>query len=79
MKCEKNSKSEVGPKKNWPSYVQRGKAPPIEPFTGEGSNVHWDDWLPTLEQAAMWNRWDDQEKLIQLAGHLHGKAQREWN
>lgn len=27
----------------------------------------------------MWNRWDDQEKLIQLARHLHGKAQREWD
>ena len=58
--------------------VRRGKAPPIEPFTGESPSVHWDDWLPTLERAAMWNNWNEPEKLIQLAGHLRGKAQREW-
>ena len=59
--------------------ARRGKAPPIEPFTGEGPSVHWDDWLPTLERAATWNNWNEQEKLIQLAGHLRGKAQREWD
>ena len=58
---------------------RRGKAPPVESFTGEGSSVHWDDWLPTLERAATWNNWSEQEKLIQLAGHLRGRAQREWD
>ena len=31
---------------------RRGKAPPVESFTGEESSVHWDDWLPTPERAA---------------------------
>ena len=52
---------------------RRGKAPPVESFTGEESSVHWDDWLPTLERAATWNNWSEQEKLIQLAGHLRGE------
>ena len=55
--------------------VRQGKAPPVESFNGEDTSVHWNDWLPTLEQAATWNNWSEQEKLIQLAGHLHGKAQ----
>jgi len=29
----------------------------VKLFTGENSSVHWDDWLPTLEQAATWNNW----------------------
>ena len=56
---------------------RRGKAPPVESFTGEESSVHWDDWLPTLERAATWNNWSEQEKLIQLAEHLHGRAQKD--
>ena len=59
--------------------VRRGKAPPVKAFTGDEATVHWDDWLPTLERAATWNNWSEQEKLIQLAGHLRGKAQREWD
>ena len=30
--------------------VRRGKAPPVEAFTGDEATVHWDDWLPTLER-----------------------------
>jgi len=26
-----------------------------------------------------WNRWREEEKLLQLAGHLRGKALQEWN
>ena len=61
------------------SSVRRGKAPPVEAFTGDEATVHLDDWLPTLERAATWNNWSEQEKLIQLAGHLRGKAQTEWD
>ena len=50
-----------------------------ESFTREHAAVHWDEWLPTLERAATWNNWSEQKKLIQLAGHLRGKAQREWD
>ena len=38
-----------------------------------------DDWLPTLERAGVWNAWSKEELLIQLAGHLRGRALQEWN
>ena len=38
-----------------------------------------DDWLTTLQRAAQWNGWDLDELLIQLAGHLNGRAVQEWN
>lgn len=59
--------------------VQRGKAPPVECFSGEDANVTWDDWLATLEHAAIWYGWNKDEKLLQLAGHLKDKAIQEWN
>jgi len=58
---------------------RRGKAPPIDPFSGENVEVRFEDWLPSLERAAEWNCWSEAEKLIQLAGHLRGKALQEWN
>ena len=30
--------------------AHRGKAPPVEPFTGERSDQLWEEWLPTLER-----------------------------
>ena len=53
-----------------------GKAPPIDTFTGENSDVLWEDWLPTLESAAHWN---EDEKLPQLAGYLRKKTLQELN
>ena len=38
-----------------------------------------DDWLPALVQAAEWNKWTKDELLIQLAGHLKGRARQEWS
>ena len=58
---------------------RRGKAPPIDPFTGENSEIGFDDWLPTLERAAAWNNWTGDEMIIQLAGYLRGRALQEWN
>ena len=55
-----------------------GKAPPVDPFC-DNDIVRFDDWLPSLERAASWNSWGDGEKLLQLAGHLHGRALQEWN
>eukprot|EP00731_Ephydatia_muelleri_P016088 Em0009g512a len=55
-----------------------GKAPPIDSFSGDCYEVQLDDWLPSLERAAEWNRWSPEEKLMQLAGHLRGKALQEW-
>ena len=48
-------------------------------FTGEDSAVRWEDWLHTLERAATWNGWSDEESLMQLAGHLRGRVLVEWN
>ena len=35
---------------------RRGKAPPIDidTFTGDDPEIRQDDWLPTLDRAAMW-------------------------
>ena len=30
-------------------------------------------------RASRWNGWSPEEKLIQLAGHLRGRAESEWN
>ena len=58
---------------------RRGKAPPIDPFTGENPEVRLEDWLPSLKRAGEWNGWSDKEQLLQLAGHLRGRALQEWN
>ena len=52
------------------SGSRRGKAPPVDPFSGDDGVARFDDWLPSLERAASWNAWTDEEKLLQLAGHL---------
>ncbi|MCY3927700.1 MAG: hypothetical protein OXG81_05455 [Acidobacteria bacterium] len=57
---------------------RRGKAPPIDPFTAEDIGITFDDWLPILERAATWNEWAPEESLMQLAGHLRGRALQEW-
>ena len=56
--------------------TRRGKAPPIDPFSADDGAVGFDDWLPSLDRAASWNAWTDEEKLLQLAGHLRLQ---EWN
>lgn len=55
------------------------KAPPIDPFTGENPELRLVDWLPSLRRAAQWNRWSKEEELMQLAGHLRGRALQKWN
>ena len=57
---------------------QPGKAPPTDPFTAEDRGMTFDDWLPILERVAIWNEWTPEESLMQLAGHLWGRALREW-
>ena len=55
-----------------------GKAPPIDEFTGEDRWITFDDWLPILERAAIWNGWTQDELLMQLTGYLRGRALQEW-
>ena len=62
-----------------PPPTRRGKAPPVDPFTGENPAIRAEDWFPSLERTANWNGWNSEELLIQLAGHLRGKALMEWN
>jgi hypothetical protein len=57
---------------------RQGKAPPVDPFTGEDPEMRFEDWLPSLDRAAEWNQWTPQESLLQLAGHLRGRAHQEW-
>ena len=61
------------------SRPRRGKAPPVDSFTGEDQNSTLDDWLPSLQTAATWYDWSEDEKLMQLGGHLCGKARQEWD
>ena len=58
--------------------VAVGKAPPIDEFTGEDRRITFDDWLPILERAAIWNGWTQDELLMQLTGYLRGRALQEW-
>ena len=59
--------------------VHRGKAPPVDAFTGEEAELRLEDWLPTLERASSWNGWTQEELLMQFAGYLRGRALQEWN
>ena len=56
---------------------RRGRAPPVNPFDGE-SDILFEDWMPGLLRAAEWNDWSEHKTLIQLAGHLRGRALQEW-
>ena len=60
------------------SVQRKGKAPPIDQFTGENPEIRFEDWLPSLTRASKWNRWTPEEDLIQLAGYLRGRALQEW-
>ena len=53
--------------------------PSIDPFSGENPEVTIEEWLPSLQRAADWNKWSEPEILIQLAGHLRGRALQKWN
>ena len=61
------------------TQARRGKAPPLSKFSGEDPECLLDDWLPSIERASTWNAWSEEDRLIQLAGHLKGRALQEWN
>ena len=77
---ESTDTSSPGPRPvpNTAHKPRRGKAPPVDPFSGESDEVQLDDWLPALERAASWNEWSEEDRLLQLAGHLRKKALQEW-
>ena len=52
-----------------PAYAhQRGKATPVDPFTAEGVKITYDDWLPILEQGAIWNEWTPKDTYTDTVG-----------
>ena len=59
--------------------IRRGKAPPVNEFSGEDPDILLEDWLPSIERASEWNGWSEEDRMIQLAGHLKGRALQEWN
>ena len=59
---------------NGTSHMRRGKAPPVDTFCGVDPECRFEDWLPTLKRAAKWNGWTEDDLLLQLAGHLKGRA-----
>ena len=61
------------------THRRRGKAPPVSEFTGADPEYILDDWLPSLEHASQWKAWTEEERLMQFAGHLRGRALQEWN
>ena len=62
-----------------PTSACKGKAPPVNEFSGEDLECPLDDWLPSLERASAWNDWSEEERMMQLAGHLKGRTLQEWN
>ena len=60
-------------------HHRRGRAPPISLFSGEDAELRLDYWLPSMERAKAWNGWTTEECLLQMAGHLQGRALLEWN
>ncbi|XP_064384634.1 uncharacterized protein LOC135333581 [Halichondria panicea] len=59
--------------------ARRGRAPPVDPYSGEDECIRLDDWLSALTRTSTWNRWTEEDQLIQLAGHLRGRALQEWD
>ena len=45
----------------------KGKAPPVDSFTGMDPEFWLDDWIPALLRASKWYGWSEDEELIQLA------------
>ena len=62
-----------------PVHLRKGKAPPVDPFSGDDPSLQFEDWLPGLKRAADWYAWTEEEHLLQLAGHLRSRALQEWN
>ena len=53
--------------------THQGKAPPSGVRTRMSHS--FEDWLPALQRVAAWNGWSNEEKLLQLAGHMRGLLQ----
>ena len=57
---------------------RKGRAPPVDTFSGEDEAVRLDDWLPALQRAATWNGCCEADLVLRFAGHLRGCVLQEW-
>ena len=73
-----HTESAVSPERESQQQSWRGKAPPLDYFSSSNPEITFDDWLPSLERVAWWNKWTKEDTLIQLTGHLRGRALQEW-
>lgn len=53
---------------------RRGKASPVDQFSGDHPDLTFNDWLPTLERAAQWNEWTEAELCCNLWGTYGGES-----
>ena len=57
----KSTHVELAPVETHSTHVsvpaRRGKAPPVNEFSGEDPDCPLEDWLPSLERASKWNAW----------------------
>ena len=49
---------------------RKGKTLPVDAFTGETPELQFEDWLSSLERAAVRKNQSELDKLIQLTGYL---------
>ena len=73
-----HTESVVSPERESQQQSWQGKALLLDCFSGSNPEITFDDWLPSLERVARWNEWTKEDTLIQLAGHLRGRALQEW-
>ena len=43
-----------------PPPTRWGKAPPVDPFSGEDPAIRAEGWFPSLERTANWNGWNSE-------------------
>jgi len=61
------------------AHHRKGKAPPVDPFSGDHLLLRFENWLPGLQRATDWYVWTEEEHLLQFAGHLRSCALQKWN
>jgi hypothetical protein len=72
----RNSLREAECCSNQPSSLLSNNRKEREPDKFDGENVEWPDYLRHFEQVAVWNRWSESEKTLQLTMSLRGVAQK---
>ena len=72
-----HTESAVSPGRESQQQSLRGKAPPLDCFSGSNLEITFDALLPSLERVAQWNQWTKEDTSIQLDDHLRGRTLQE--